>query len=167
MSEDNGNGKGNGNGDYKIIKGIVICKNTGEYLVDLILDANINPILLSSFVSALSFFGKENLGKIEEIDVKGLDVEMIVVAKYDLILVTIMDKDFLNGKMRDEAEKLLDIFYSCYQEEIGKCIDIVKFEEFQKVLASQVQDYIHQMNTQQDIGDFGFFTQTIRKMRGV
>lgn len=164
MNENNGNG----NGGYKIIKGIVICKNSGEYLVDLILDTNINPILLSSFVSALSFFGKENLGKIEEIAVKGLDVEMIVVAKYDLILVTIMDKDFLEGEMRDEAENLLDIFYSCYQEEIGEdCSEIVKFEEFQQVLASQVQDYIHRMNNKEEIGDYGFFNQTIRRMRGL
>ena len=164
MTESNGNG----NWGYKIIKGIVICKSTGEYLVDLILDSKINPILLSSFVSALSFFGKEELGKIEEISVKGLDVEMIVVAKYDLILVAIMDKDFLKGEMRNEAENLLDIFYSCYQDEIrGDCSDIVKFEEFQQVLASQVQDYIHKMNKKEDIGDFGFFTQTIRKMRGL
>ena len=160
--------KNDGNGGYKIIKGIVICKNTGEYLVDLILDANINPVLLSSFVSALSFFGKENLGKIEEISVKGLDVEMIVVAKYDLILVTIMDKDFLKGEMREEAENLLDIFYSCYQEEIkGDCSEIMKFEEFQQVLASQVQEYIHRMNSKEEIGDYGFFTQTIKRMKGL
>ena len=55
------------------MKAIVICRESGEYLLDLILDSEINPILLSSFVGALSLFGKDNLGKINEINVKGLD----------------------------------------------------------------------------------------------
>ncbi|MHA1526047.1 MAG: hypothetical protein ACTSQD_03365, partial [Promethearchaeota archaeon] len=63
----------------KLIKGIIICRESGEYLLDLILDSEINPVLLSSFVGALSLFGKDNLGKIEEIEVKGLDVGMIIV----------------------------------------------------------------------------------------
>ncbi|MFX1269680.1 MAG: hypothetical protein ACFFAK_17105, partial [Promethearchaeota archaeon] len=43
----------------KLLKGIVICKETGVYLLDLILDSEINPVLLSSFVGALSLFGEE------------------------------------------------------------------------------------------------------------
>ena len=64
----------------KLLKGIVICKESGEYLLDLILDSDIDPVLLSSFVGALSLFGK-NLEKIEEINIKGLDVYMIIVYK--------------------------------------------------------------------------------------
>ena len=52
--------------EFKIIRGIVICKLSGEPLVDNLLDTNINPVMISSFVSALSMFGKENIGKIEE-----------------------------------------------------------------------------------------------------
>ena len=64
--------------DYKLVKGIVICKESGEYLLDLILDSKINPVLLSSFVGALRLFGN-NLGEIEEINIKGLDVDMIIL----------------------------------------------------------------------------------------
>ena len=68
----------------RLLKGIVICKETGIYLLDLILDSEINPILLSSFVGALSLFGEENMGKIEEINIKGLDIQMVMVNKYNL-----------------------------------------------------------------------------------
>ena len=44
--------------EYQLLKGIIICKESGEYLIDLILDTDINPIMLSSFVGALSMFGQ-------------------------------------------------------------------------------------------------------------
>jgi len=34
----------------KYLKGMVICHKNGTYLLDLILDTEINPVLLSSFV---------------------------------------------------------------------------------------------------------------------
>ena len=96
----------------KLLKGIVICRQTGVYLLDLILDTEINPILLSSFVGALSMFGSENMGKIEEIVIKGLDIQMIIVNKYDLVLIAILDNDVVKEDMHVEAERSLDIFYS-------------------------------------------------------
>ena len=38
--------------DYRYMKAIVITKISGEYLLDLILDSDINPLLLSSFIGA-------------------------------------------------------------------------------------------------------------------
>ncbi|MHA1490082.1 MAG: hypothetical protein ACTSRI_10555 [Promethearchaeota archaeon] len=152
----------------KLLKGIVICKESGEYLLDLILDSEIDPILLSSFVGALSLFGK-NLEKIEEINIKGLDVDMIIIYKYNLIFVIIIDKGFRKYNFREEAEKSLDMFYSSYLNEIKEdCVDISKFEYFKKILYMQIKDYfekISDLEKEKEIGDFGFFTQAIKKLR--
>ena len=153
----------------RYIKGIVIAKTSGEYLLDLILDTEINPVLLSSFVGALSLFGKDNLGKIEEINVKGLDVDMIVVYKYNLILIAIISHEFTED-IRDEAEKALDMFYSSYVKELQnlECLNVAIFEEFKKVLYLQIQDYFEILKDKEkenQIPDFGWFTEAIRKLR--
>ena len=151
-----------------LLKGIVICKESGEYLLDLILDAKINPVLLSSFVGALRLFG-DNLGEIKEINVKGLDVNMIIVYKYNLIFVAIMDKSLVKHDIREEAEKALDMFYTLYRMEINRnCIDINQFEYFKKILSKQIEVYskkIRSSEKEAEIGDFGFFTDAIKKLR--
>lgn len=153
---------------YNLLKGIVICKESGEYLLDLILDTHIDPVLLSSFVGALRLFG-DNLGEIEEINIKGLDVNMIIVYKYSLIFVAIMDKSFTKQNIREEAEKALDMFYTLYRVEIGQnCIDLTQFESFKKILTQQIEDYFTKnknLKQESEIGDFGFFTEAIKKLR--
>jgi len=133
------------------------------------LDTEINPVLLSSFVGALSLFGKDNLGKIEEINVKGLAVDMIVVYKYNLILIAIISHDFKED-IRDEAEKALDMFYSSYVKELQnlECLNVSIFDEFKKVLYLQIQDYFEILKDKEkenQIPDFGWFTDAIRKLR--
>jgi len=151
-----------------LLKGIVICKESGEYLLDLILDAKINPVLLSSFVGALRLFG-DNLGEIKEINIKGLDVNMIIVYKYNLIFVAIMDKTLVKHDIREEAEKALDMFYTLYRTEINRnCIDVSQFEYFKKLLSKQIEVYskkIRSSEKEAEIGDFGFFTDAIKKLR--
>lgn len=133
------------------------------------MDTEINPVLLSSFVGALSLFGKDNLGKIEEINVKGLAVDMIVVYKYNLILIAIISHDFKDD-IRDEAEKALDMFYSSYVKELQnlECLNVSIFDEFKKVLYLQIQDYFEILKDKEkenQIPDFGWFTDAIRKLR--
>ena len=149
----------------KLLKGIIICKETGIYLLDLILDSNINPIMLSSFVGALSLFGAENMGKIEEILIKGLDIQMIIVNKYDLVLIAIMDKEFAKDGIRQEAEKALDQFYTLYKNDINECVDINQFESFKRLLYTQIKDYFKRIEEESEIKDFGFFTEAIAKLR--
>ncbi|TXT60797.1 MAG: hypothetical protein BAJALOKI2v1_80089 [Promethearchaeota archaeon] len=154
--------------DLSPFKGIIICKQSGEYLLDLILDSEIDPVLLSSFVGALSLFGKDNFGKIEEITIKGLDVQMVIVNKYGLVLITILDKSFPLHNIRKEAEKALDNFYLFYQDQFDNCIDVDKFDSFKSVLRDQIKKYFKKLETRndlEDIGDFGFFTNAIKKMR--
>ncbi|MHA2391116.1 MAG: hypothetical protein ACXAEX_04030 [Promethearchaeota archaeon] len=150
------------------MKGIVICKESGEYLLDLILDSKINPVLLSSFVGALRLFGN-NLGEIEEINIKGLDVQMIIVYKYNLIFVAILDKEFVKHNIREQAEKSLDIFYTLYRTEIrNQSYEISQFESFKNILSKQIEEYfikIQNSEEEAEIGDFGFFTEAIKKLR--
>ena len=137
-------------------------------MLDLILDSKINPILLSSFVGALRLFG-DNLGRIEEINIKGLDVDMIIVYKYNLIFVAILEKEFVRRDLRREAEKALDMFYLMYRSEINEnCIDISQFRSFKDVLSKQIEEYFERIKESKkgpEIGDFGFFTEAIKRLR--
>jgi len=154
--------------EYKLVKGIVICKESGEYLLDLILDSKIDPVLLSSFVGALRLFGN-NLGELEEINIKGLDVDMIIVYKYNLIFVAILDKDFLKHDIREEAEKSLDMFYTLYRTEISSdTSEITQYASFKNILSKQIEEYFLKIKNDEEkseIGDFGFFTEAIKKLR--
>ena len=145
----------------------MICKETGMYLLDLILDSDINPLLLSSFVGALSLFGSESLGKIEEITIKGLSIQMVIVNKFDLVLIAIMDKDFVKEDIREEAVKALDMFYHLYQNEIGDCTDVSQFESFKKILYDQIVEYFDRKSgkNKEKIRDFGFFTEAIAQTK--
>ena len=136
--------------------------------MDLILDSDINPILLSSFIGALSLFGKSKLGKIKEISITGIDVNMIIVYKYELILIIIVDTDFLTHNIRTEAEKALDMFYSSYLAEINNGVEVSVFNGFKKILYMQIQDYLEILNEKErekKVGDFGFFTEAVEKMK--
>ena len=154
--------------EYKLVKGIVICKESGEYLLDLILDSKIDPVLLSSFVGALRLFGN-NLGELEEINIKGLDVDMIIVYKYNLIFVAILDKEFLKHDIREEAEKSLDMFYTLYRSEISNdTSEITQYESFKNILSKQIEEYFKRIQDSEEkaeIGDFGFFTEALKKLR--
>ncbi|MHA1274532.1 MAG: hypothetical protein ACTSVV_08815 [Promethearchaeota archaeon] len=153
----------------KLLKAIIIAKESGEYLLDLILDTEINPVLLSSFVGALGLFGKDNLGKIEEISIKGLDVEMIIVYKYNLIFICILDKMFpKKANIRKQAEIALDMFYTTYSDlnKTDLCVDTTEFEDFKKILTIQITKFLTEIEKQtEDIPDFGFFTEAIKKMK--
>lgn len=124
-------------------------------------------MLLSSFVGALSLFGSENMGKIEEITIKGLSIQMIIVNKFDLVLIAIMDKDFVKEDIRKEAVKALDMFYHLYQNEIADCTDVSKFDSFKKVLFNQIVEYFDRTNgrKKEKIRDFGFFTEAIARTK--
>lgn len=135
--------------------------------MDLILDSEINPVLLSSFIGALSLFGK-NLGKIKEINITGIDVNMIIVYKYDLILIIIVDTDFLTQNIRSEAEKALDMFYSSYLAEIKNGVEVSVFNGFKKILYLQIKDYLEilkEKEREKEVGDLGFLTEAVEKMK--
>ncbi|MHA1148837.1 MAG: hypothetical protein ACTSR8_11415 [Promethearchaeota archaeon] len=138
-------------GVYKLIKGIIICNLSGTYLVDLILDSDIDPILLSSFVGALSLFGKNNLGKIREIKIIGLDVDMVIVSKYELVLIYLLDKKINKKGLREQAEDSLDLFYKAYGNSIHEEICIDKFSPFKEILLIQVIKFFEKFDIEIEI----------------
>lgn len=108
------------------------------------------------------------MGKIEEITIKGLSIDMIIVNKYNLVMITIMNKAFVKDDIREESEKALDMFYAIYREEIEDCSEVYQFESFKKILYDQIEDYFKRIKNEDmkaKIGDFGFFTETIAKLR--
>ncbi len=94
---------------------------------------------------------------------------MIIVYKYNLIFVAILDKEFTKHNIREEAEKSLDMFYSLYQNEIeDNCMEVSQFFSFKTILLTQIEEYFNRLNERHmepEIGDFGFFTQAIKKLR--
>ena len=132
--------------DFKIIRSMILCKASGIYLVDIILDSDINPMMIASFVSALAMFGKESMGQIEEISVKGLDVELIIVSKHNLILIALMDRHFAKDIIREHGEKILDLFFAMHGRDLDDEIaDYSKFNDFKPVLYSEAQACLDKM----------------------
>jgi len=83
-------------------------------------------------------------------------------------MITIMDKSFVKNDIRGESEKALDMFYAIYKDEIEDCSEVCQFESFKKILYDQIEDYFIRMkneDTGAKIGDFGFFTGAIAKLR--
>jgi len=133
--------------DISVVKGFVICKESGEYIFDWMIDSELNPILLSSYVGALSLFGIDHLNQIDEIIIKGPDTEMIIVNSHHLVIITILEKDF-SAKIdfKDEAEELLDMFYNTYKNEIEEAIDTSPFEAFKETLKTHVTSFLDSLN---------------------
>ena len=85
------------------------------------------------------------MGKIEEISVKGIDVEMVVAGKYDLILITLMDKDFYKDIIREHSERILDLFHKMHSNDLEGVVDVSKFEPFKQVIMSEIQVCLEKM----------------------
>ena len=156
----------------KLIKGIIISKETGEYLLDLTFDVKLNPFLISSFTGAISMFGNESIGKIREIDIKGLDLKIIVVNKYGLILTAILDAYFPKDQFRHEAEKVLEMFYLENRTKFSDSYDLSNFYYFKIKLKKHILDYFDNLELsdfaeeEDEIEvDYGFFTEIIKKTR--
>jgi len=146
------------NGKTQLIKAVIIARDSGVPLVSVVNDPDIDVALIPAFVSALHVFGKNNLGKIQEILIKGLEIDMFIVAKYNLIIIAMMSPDIKKIDIRQEAEDALDAFYEFFKEELncnGNCLDV--FSPFEKILSEQIQNYVFKVNSLEK----GFFKKMI------
>ena len=124
------------------LKGIVICKDSGEYVFDLMIDSDLNPLLLSSYTGALSLFGHDNVGKIDEIIIKSNNIEMDIISNNKLVLIAILDKKFAaKHNFKQQAESLLKTFYDTYKEEINS-VEIGKFDPFKKIVRNKIKKFL-------------------------
>ncbi|MHA1818932.1 MAG: hypothetical protein ACTSVC_00550 [Promethearchaeota archaeon] len=129
------------------IKGIFISKVDGVFLVSALFDKEIEVSLLSSFIAGLNMFGKETIGQIEEIIIKGLDLEIFVVQYNDLILTAIFKKSMKKQNIKEEALRVLKLFHERYQSVLNnELTDISKFKDFENILYEQIEAYFAKIN---------------------
>jgi len=130
----------------KYILAIGICRSGGDLLYSIQLDKSLNLDLITQFVSALSMFGEENLGKIERITIKGLEIEMSIVSKYDLIFLVLFKSDMVQDYLNEESEKGLDKFYQIFrtyvdQNKTNKAL----YYSFDTEMCLLIQEYLVRM----------------------
>lgn len=137
--------------DISVVKGFVICKESGEYIFDWMIESELNPILLSSYVGALSLFGIDHLNQIDEIIIKGPETEMIVVNGHHLVLITILEKDFSsNYDFKEQSEEILDNFYETFEDQIEQAVDTTPFEAFKETLRDHIESFLKSIQNQKD-----------------
>ena len=104
----------------KYILGMFICKKGGDILFSYQIDPKLKIDLISNFIAALSMFGEENVGQIKRIFIEGLKIEMNIVTKYDIILVSFFRPNMIKDHIEDEAIKILDKFYALFKDPIDQ-----------------------------------------------
>ncbi len=61
------------------------------------------------------------------------------------------------------------MFYSLYRKEITEnCHEVSQFTSFKNILFTQIEEYFNRIKESEkslEIGDFGFFTDAIKKLR--
>ncbi len=131
----------------KFMLGIFICRDGGDVLFSYQIDPTLKIDLISNFIAALSMFGEENVGQIKRIFIEGLDVEMNIVSKYGLISVFFFRPNMVKNHLEEEAEILLDRFYSIFKEPIeqGKT-NLGIFLKFEEELCLCVLNYLRKLS---------------------
>ncbi len=102
----------------KYIVGVFISRKGGDILFSKSFDPKIQLPLIGNFIGALSLFGEENLGAIKRILVEGLNLEMNIVSKHDLIMTMVFRPNLVKEHSIEYYEHCLDLFYSDFQEQI-------------------------------------------------
>ncbi|MHA1520660.1 MAG: hypothetical protein ACTSRK_10805 [Promethearchaeota archaeon] len=111
---------------FKIIKaflerfvlGIVVSRYTGEVLYNFQVNPHIQVNKMTKFIAALSIFGEENVGSIKRIFIDGLDIEMRIIHRNNLVLTTFFRPNRVVDKFLSQADEGLDQFYSKYKEQL-------------------------------------------------
>ena len=135
----------------KYMLGIFICRTGGDILFSYQIDPMLKIDLISNFIAALSMFGEENVGQIKRIFIEGLNVEMNIVSKYDLISVFFFKPNVVKDHLEVEAEILLDRFYAIFKEQIklGKT-NLNIYQEFEEDLCLSVLNYLRKLGLYKD-----------------
>ncbi|UYP45736.1 hypothetical protein NEF87_002021 [Candidatus Lokiarchaeum ossiferum] len=120
-----------------------ICRSGGDLLYYVQIDKSINLELIAQFIAALSMFGEENLGKIERITLKGLEIEMSITTKNDLLFVVLFKPHMVQDYLDEEAEKGLDRFYALFKDNLDQNkTNRVLYESFDREMCLMIQNYL-------------------------
>ena len=148
--------------DSSLIKAIIISHNDGRLLVSVVNDETIDPALVAPFMSAILMFAGEQLGNLEEITIKGLDLEIMAVHKNELHLTAIFSREMIKVDIRKEAEEALNAFYNRYYDAI-QCtnINLILFEEFEEKLREHIKEYMAYAKKHHKPPKKGFFRKML------
>ena len=134
-----------------LIHALIIADNNGNFLVDLIRNEHLEAARLSGFISALRMFGEETLGKIRDIAINGLDIDMLVVSKYKLVMIAIMDSDLPGLDFRAGCERALEVFHKIFKDQIRNWDGSLNtFKDFRELLQQQVDRYFSELKEYQE-----------------
>ncbi|MHA1292058.1 MAG: hypothetical protein ACTSQJ_05255 [Promethearchaeota archaeon] len=129
-----------------LIHALIISDNNGRFLVDLIRNPDLKTDYLSAFIGALKMFGEETLGKIKDISINGLDIDLLVISRYGLAMIAIMDSNVPILNFREGCERALDVFYKIFKDKIENWDGSLKtFKDFRELLKGQVNRYFEEL----------------------
>jgi hypothetical protein len=135
----------------RYILGIFITRSGGDVLYSFQVDSSIKVDLIAQFIAALSMFGEENVGKIRRIFIEGLDIELNLVVKNNLILATFFHPNMVQDYLAEESVRALDIFAEKFEEPLatGKN-NMAIYEKFDNQMCFLIQDYLIRLNVIQN-----------------
>lgn len=133
----------------KYMVGIFIARKGGDILYSKQFQHNHNfdINLMSNFIAALNLFGEENIGKIKRIFVEGLDIEMNIVSKHDLIFTMLFRPNMVRDHLDEEINKILELFYKQFKEPIESCrTNQAIYQPFDENMAILIHTYLMRIN---------------------
>ena len=139
---------------HLLIHAFLISDNNGTLLVEVTKNETMEPALLSGFISALKVFGEGTLGNISNISIEGLDINMIIVSKFNLFMMAIIDSNIPELNLRTGCEETLKIFYQMFKDRFDSFDgDVTVFDKFTEILEAHVQHYLQALEEFVDVSD--------------
>jgi len=127
----------------RYILGIFICRSGGDVLYSFQVDPIVKVNLISNFIAALSMFGEENVGKIRRIFIEGLDIELNIVQKYELIMAVFFRPNMVKDYLKEESKKTLDLFYQQFKSQIeNNRNNQLLYQKFDNIMSEIIQEYL-------------------------
>jgi hypothetical protein len=129
-----------------LIHALIIADHNGRFLVDVVRNQKLKTDYLSGFIGALKMFGEETLGNIKDISINGLDIDMIIVSKHNLIMIAVMDSDVPLLDFREGCARALEVFYKIFGDQIDSWNGSLEtFRDFQDLLREQISRYFQEL----------------------
>ena len=132
----------------KFILGIYISRSGGDILYRFQVSQDMQPDLISNFIAALAMFGEEKIGAIKRIIIEGLNVELSIVSKHNLICVIFFRPNMVSNYLAEEAELGLDKFAEMFAEPLknNRTNTLIYEKRFDAVMFQLVREYLQKMN---------------------
>jgi hypothetical protein len=125
-----------------LVHALIISGNDGNFLVSVVRNPEMDETVLAGFISALNMFGSQTLGNVGDISISGLGINLLVINKWGLHIIGILDSDLPELNFREGCENALQAFYEKYVEKLEKWDGRLKaFSDFKPFLEGMIQGY--------------------------